>query len=405
MGMGIKEKIAKVTIQTRKIKKFGIIESHTKIIDSSKYYEKNNKNYNTFCVLKSIDDIFYLVYIKDNTRIVFYNLIDERKVIDIYTDSNSYSDNALIAIKYLFDQNNKRDLLLSLSKNFILKLWNINNFECLFEIKIDFPEFINECNYLGILKLNDTSYNILVSDWRRSIKIFDLNGNKLKDNYRNNLKSNNKIQDFNYLEFIDTYYDKKLCKTFIFMFNDISIELKYNKLYSLDFQKGEFYQEYDGIYNYNGQIIINDDDENLIKVIYLINYDSIGIFNFHTGKLIYKINLTVIPFQNSKFVDEYHYDIIYSLNFWNNNYISLSYGTVFEAGGSYGDYGAIFEYDKKYHSIEIINLKEEKMKQVFKLEKVDTFIFVKKIFHPNYGDCLLTQDDCGEINLIKIKLI
>ena len=402
--MSIKEKLAKATISTRKIKKIGTIESHTKIIDSPKYYEKNN-NYNTFYAFKSIDDIFYLVYIKDGTRIVFYNLIDERKVIDIYTDSNPYSDNTLIEIKYLFDQNNKRDLLLSLSKNFILKLWNINNFECLFEIKIDFPEFLTGCNYLGIIRLNDTSYNILVSDWRRSIKIFDLNGNKLKDNYRNNLIPNNKIQDFKYLEFMDTYYDKKLNKTFIFMFHNGYIELKYNKLYSLDYQKGKFYQEYDGIYGYFGQIIINDDDENLIKVIYLINYDSIGIFNFHSGKLLNKINLIVIPFQNSYFVDEYHYDIIYSLNFWNNNYISLSYGTVFEAGGSYGDYGAKCEYNKKYHSIEIINSKEEKTKQAFKLEKVDTFIFVKKIFHPKYGDCLLTQDDCGEIKLIKIKLI
>ena len=76
---------------------------------------------------------------------------------------------------------------------------------------------------------------------------------------------------------------------------------------------------------------MNDTNEKLIKIMYLINYDSIDIFNFHSGKLIYKINFTIIPFKINEFSDS-HYDTIYGLNLWNNNYISLSYGNVFEAG-------------------------------------------------------------------------
>ncbi len=44
------------------------------------------------------------------------------------------------------------------------------------------------------------------------------------------------------------------------------------------------------------------------------------------------------------------------------------------------------------------------MKQVLKLTTLDRTIFAKKIFHPKYGDCLFTQDNCGEIKLIQIKL-
>lgn len=151
-------------------------------------------------------------------------------------------------------------------------------------------------------------------------------------------------------------------------------------------------------YKGNYKIAINDDDENLIKVLYLINIDSLGIFNLHTGQMIYKIKFKI------DISNEYHYDNIYSLNYCNNDYICLSYGNVFETGVRRGHGGAKHRWDKRYHSMEIINLKEEKMKQVLKLADVDKSIFVKTISHPKYGYCLLTQDDCGEIKLIQIKL-
>ena len=43
-----------------------------------------------------------------------------------------------------------------------------------------------------------------------------------------------------------------MCKTFIFLFNNMYIDLKDNKLYSIDYQKGELYQEYNGIYYNDG---------------------------------------------------------------------------------------------------------------------------------------------------------
>ena len=42
----------------------------------------------------------------------------------------------------------------------------------------------------------------------------------------------------------------------------------YNKLYSFDYQNGELYQEYGLMYYGDRQIVMNNDDENLIKAIY-----------------------------------------------------------------------------------------------------------------------------------------
>ena len=390
--------ISKENVPIKKIEKKGKIENYTKIIINSKKHPEpdvQRYNYNTFCTFISIDDIFYLVYSKNGYDIVFYNLIDERKVIDIINDYFYYS--YIIEIKHLFDENNERDLLFSLSNNFILRLWNVNNFECLFNIKIgliiknNWRYFYH--NYMSFLKLKNKSYHIIVTN-DDAVKIFNLNGKKINDDYREKLT---KIEKFQNLTFIDTYYDKKLCDNFIFSYHS------YKKaLLVVDYQKEKLYQEYPQIYHDNKQIIINDDDEALIKLIYLINYDSIGIFNFHSGKLLYKINFTIIRSKNN-FTDEYHCDIIYSLNYWNDNYISLSYGKIFQVVYAFGVDG-ISQYDTKCHSIEVINLKEEKMKQVLELKKVNELIFVKKISHPKYGDCLLTQDRSGEIKIIQIDL-
>ena len=192
------------TIHIKNIEKIGEIESDTKVIIYTPKYddEKNNINYNTFCAFKSIDDIFYLVYI--NTEyIIFYNLIDERKVIDICTGLFD-----IIEIKYLFDEINERDLLISLSENSYLKLWNINNFQCLFDIKINinigYYDIADGYNHLGIIKLNNKNYNILVFNKKEGIKIFDFNGHILNENYRNDLKKIKNDFNISHLIFMDT---------------------------------------------------------------------------------------------------------------------------------------------------------------------------------------------------------
>ena len=99
--------------------------------------------------------------------------------------------------RHYYDNKNQRDLVISLSSKEI-KLWNINNFECIVKIKniYDYGDFSSAC----ILNFKDKLY-IISSRYfgYYPIKLFDLYGKEIKE-----------LNDSNYYtEFIDTYYSKK----------------------------------------------------------------------------------------------------------------------------------------------------------------------------------------------------
>ena len=85
---------------------------------------------NSFTVFKSINDILYLIYSNRQKSIIFYDLINNTKILEI---KNAHNDNVNNFI-YYNDIINKRDLILTVSKNNI-KIWNVNNVECLLDIK------------------------------------------------------------------------------------------------------------------------------------------------------------------------------------------------------------------------------------------------------------------------------
>ena len=112
--------------------------------------------------------------------------------------------------------------------------------------------------------------------------------------------------------------------------------------------------------------------------------------------MIYKIDLSDLTnelFARGRISD------IYSINFINDNYITLSVAKnkieerTSRTGLSFPDVNEYYSY----HSIQIINLKEKKMVKVLELDSLNKYIFVKNLFHPKYEHCLLTQDACGEI--------
>ena len=87
---------------------------------------------NTFCVFKSIYDIFYLIYRTKNNSIIFYNLIDNKKINEI---KNAHKQD-ITNFRHNLDNYSKRDLILSLSLiDNNIKLWNVNNYECLLNIE------------------------------------------------------------------------------------------------------------------------------------------------------------------------------------------------------------------------------------------------------------------------------
>ena len=126
-------------------------------------------------------------------------------------------------------------------------MWDVRNFECLFDLKIEvilskttkiFNSLTkifqkNEINFchLGFLKENNERFNVIIS--HKYMSIFDLDGNKLID-----YQGYSGTINFSGHKFIDTYYDKKSAKNYIFMLNDNF------ELYSIDYQKKELYKKY-----------------------------------------------------------------------------------------------------------------------------------------------------------------
>ena len=97
------------------------------IYDKS-FNEFSHSEVNLFETFKSIDNIYFLVYVNKDNSIVIYNLNDNEKVCLL----KKAHKEEIRYIKYYLDIINKRDLLLSSSyiENNI-KIWNIQNYECI----------------------------------------------------------------------------------------------------------------------------------------------------------------------------------------------------------------------------------------------------------------------------------
>ena len=164
--------------------------------------------------------------------------------------------------------------------------------------------------------------------------------------------------------FIDSYYDKKLSKSYIITGNFCFIK-------SFDFNLNEIYHIYcdEGDYIHRS-IIINTSEENVIKLIESSDYGNIRIWNFHTGLLLNKYQICATK--------------LYSVCLWNNNYLFVGCRDC---------------------TIKLIELKTGKI--ILKLRGHNTdVIAIKKIIHPIYGECLLSQSyDNSSIKLWTIKIL
>ena len=311
---------------------------------------KTNVNYRgdkTFIIFKSINDILYLIYSKKkedkNNSIISYNLIDLKKVTEI---KNAHIEE-ISNFRHYLDKYNKRDLILSISaKDNNLKVWEINNYQFLLNI--------NNINRKGFLKsacfLNyKNQIFILTSNYSHSensdpIKIYDLNGNKIKEiNYRNN-----------HTFFIDTYYDIDMDTNYIITGN-------FGYVKSYDYNNNKKYHKYrdnkqSDHYEHHSVIIYNNED--IIKMIETSENGEIRIWDFHSKELLNKIK-----------VSDNNYDNLYGISLWNNDYIFIGCG----------------------NAIKLLDLNEEKVIGNLIGHNFNV-ITLKTIVHPKYGECLISQD-------------
>ena len=299
---------------------------------------------NKFCLFKSINDILILIYINENNSIIFFNLIDDKKVNEIKNAHSKF----ITSLRHYLDKTNKRDLIISISTDDNnIKLWNVNSYECLYEFKN-----VNEKGKLYsacFLYDNDQIYIItshaMWGDEFEFIKVFDLNGNKIKD-----------IEDSKeYTAFIDTYNENKKNKNYI-----ITGNRGYSKSYSYDDNKVYHKYSYND-YNLHNSIIIYNNEE----IIYLIELSSsgkIGMWDFHSAELLYII--------------EINYNL-FSICLWNKDYLIIGCG------------------DK---TIKLIDIKNRVIKKDI-IGHNNYILTIKKVRHPKYGECLISKDMGNNIKL------
>ena len=230
---------------------------------------------NVFIVFKAINDILYIIYANNNMSIILFNFIDNKKINEIKNAHSYYINN----FRHYSDKINKRDLVLSISSfDNNIKLWNINNIDCLLNIENAYKngDIYSACFLFTNKQLYIVSCNDYYPDKPGPIQIFDLEGKMTTE------IKNSKERSF----FIDTYYDNKVDKDYILVGNK-------NYVKSYDYLQNKLYHKYsDESYIYHNSIIIyKENNDNIIKLIESSNDGNIRIWNFHSGKIIKKIEV------------------------------------------------------------------------------------------------------------------
>ena len=304
---------------------------------------------NSFFIFNSINNILFVVYTNEVRSIISYNLINNKKVNEIKKAHNDYITN----FRHYFDKINNRDLMISIScDDNNIKLWNINNWECLNNFKevnengwIYSSCFLNDKNEIYIITsyCNDNLSNLP----NEPIKVFDLYGNLART-----------INDSNdNIYFIDTFYDKKLSKNYIITGNK-------NFIKSFDYEENKLYYKYgDETENENNSIIVNNNND-IIKLIESSVEGNIKIWDFHSGELLQKIKT--------------YCGSLYGICLWNDNYLFVGC---------------------KDSTIKLIDIKNSKIIKIYKGHN-NRVITVRKINHYIYGNCLISQD--GDESNIKL---
>lgn len=304
---------------------------------------------NSFSVFETFDHILMIIYATRNNSIISYDIIDNKKIKEI---ENAHKKPITIFCHCCDNNISRRDLILSVSSfDNNIKLWDAQNWDCLFNIIANNnPWTWSAC----FLKDNNQIFILTSNYWKENsepIKILDCNGN--------NIKELNNSNDGTF--FIDSYYDNKFSKNYI-----VSGHLDYVKSY--DYNNNKIYHKYcDNNNKGHSCISVNNYKENT----YLIESSCDGflrIWDFHLALLLNKIEV------NSE---------LYGICLFNENYCFVGCN------------------DK---TIKFIDMKNKKVLKNLNGHNMKV-LTIKKINHPKYGECLVSQGFCEDnIKLWNIKI-
>ena len=229
---------------------------------------------NTFIIFKSKEEILYLIYSSYNQSIISYNL-NSFSIISYIRNAHKLD---IINFRYHYYQEENIELIMSISFDNNIKIWNIIQWKCI----INLENINNNGGILSSCFLNDKNNLYIITSGiynSEPIKIYSLQGDKLK-----NINESN---DNTY--FIDTYYDKKQLKLYIIGGNC-------NFIKSYDYSNNKLYKKYyERNTNEHCSIIIFPSNNNILLIDSCCGIDRyIRIWNFHSANLIKKIFINSI---------------------------------------------------------------------------------------------------------------
>ena len=306
------------------------LDFYYNIIEESHHYLTDQ-----IIIFKNIFEELYLFCTKDGEKIIIYNLIDNKRVSEI---KNAHKDFQINDIDHYSEMKNQIDLGLTVSKSQI-KLWNINNLECILDIK-ETKDYKSKCRFFNYK--NQCFFIILSSiNCQDFLNVYDLKGEKIRTI---------NVKDATYL---NIYYDKKITnKNYI-------IYCGSNDVISYDYEKNKIYRNYANSYDkdYNHLAVYKSKDK-LIKLFGCNDNSFIKIWNFHSGKLLEEIKVSPSPFK------------LINVCLWDDNYLFVAC---------------------EFHSFKLIDLNTKTIVGAFNQDgKVSDVKVIKKLDHPKFGECLIT---------------
>ena len=293
--------------------------------------------YYTFIAFKTFDNLYYLIYTSEDNSIICFDLNKNQKISQI----KKINKENISTLRHYSDVNNRQDIVITISPiNINLRLWNVKNWQCILYIN----KVYHEGALYSALILNKNNINYLITSNcnyfgdSELIKIFDFEGNKIKE-----------IKDSNDATlFIDIYYDKIYSKNFIITGNK-------NYLKSFDYDKNNLYHKYFDNFNGAHSSFIVYDKNKIIKILDLCEDGNLRIWNFHSGILLNKIEISKKS--------------LYCLCLWNDNTLLIGC------------------QDKE---IKILDLQNNEI--IKSLTGHNNYVItIKKVNHINYGDCLISH--------------
>lgn len=295
---------------------------------------------NTFIIFKAINTITYLIFATNDFSIICYSLNNDQIISEI---SNPHESEYITNLSHIYDKKTKNDIIMTVSgDNNVIKLWKFVNWDCILNLRN-----INQIGFLEsacILKIENANY-IISSNWNyeevEKIKIFDFKGNKIKELVNSAEKT----------YYVNTFYEYENSTYYIIVGNH-----NYMKVY--DFKRNKLYKKY--FENENGahlsSVVYYNKD--IFELVESCVDGFVRIWNFHSSRLMYKIDTTVENFKG-----------IFGICLWNEKYLFIG---------------------SNNSEIKLIDLEEKKIiKRLNGHKKLITC--VKKFIHPKYGEALVSQ--------------